>query len=143
MKTAIGPAWLRVFGPLIAAGLLAAGAHAQKLTMPSSKVAPAAQIQLNLDKDSNGNTTVELTAKNLAQPKSLQPPMSVYVVWVQAQGQTPQPKGMLSVNQDLDGELKFITPLTTFVLFITAESDGQVEVPSSTEITRASVARAQ
>ncbi|HUX68657.1 MAG TPA: hypothetical protein VMV31_14315 [Terriglobales bacterium] len=143
MRTANQHAWFRAYGLLVAAGLLAAGAQAQKLTMPTSKIAPAATIQLNLDKDSNGNTTVELDAKNLAQPKSLQPAMSIYLVWVQAPGQAPQAKGMLAVNQDLDGELKFITPLSTFVLFITAERDGQVEVPSSTEITRAAVARAQ
>jgi len=131
------------FGLLVAAALLATGAQAQKLVMPTSKVAPAAKIQLNLDKDSNGNTIVDLDAKNLAQPNSLQPPKSVYVVWIQASGQRPVSKGMLTVNEDLEGELKFTTPLRTFVLIITAEDNGQVESPTGTEITRAAIARAQ
>ncbi len=122
-----------VAGPLTAA--------AQHLVMAPSTVIPSAEIKLDLGKDQNGNTTVDLKAKHLAQPANLTPPKSVYVVWVQSDDQTPERKGQLVVNKDLSGELKFVTPDQHFQLFITAEDNANAASPQGTEVIRGSVAR--
>ncbi|HXR96464.1 MAG TPA: hypothetical protein VN709_01345 [Terriglobales bacterium] len=117
------------------------GCGAQHLVMAPSNVIPAAQIKLDLGKDANGNTTVDLKAQHLAQPANLNPPKSVYVVWVQSDDQTPERKGQLTVNKDLNGELKFVTPDQHFQLFITAEDNANTVSPAGTEVIRGSVAR--
>lgn len=116
-------------------------AAAQHLVMAPSTVIPSAEIKLDLGKDKNGNTTVDLKAQHLAQPANLTPPKSVYVVWVQSDDQAPERKGQLVVNKDLSGELKFITPDQHFQLFITAEDNANAASPQGTEVIRGSVAR--
>jgi len=127
------------------AGVMAftAAAPAQDLVMAPSHVLPAASIHLNLGTDHNGNTTVDLKAQHMAQPSSLNPPQDVYVVWVQRPNQRPQRKGQLKIDNDLNGELKFITSERRFEVFITAESDPNVAEPSGTEVARSAVARKQ
>jgi hypothetical protein len=122
----------------VAAPLTAAAQH---LIMAPSTVIPSAEIKLDLGKDKNGNTTVDLKAQHLAQPANLTPPKSVYVVWVQSGDQPPERKGQLVVNKDLSGELKFITPDQHFQLFITAEDNANAASPQGTEVIRGSVAR--
>jgi len=127
------------------AGVMAftAAAPAQDLVMAPSPVLPAVSIHLNLGTDHNGNTTVDLKAQHMAQPSSLSPPATVYVVWVQRDNQRPQPKGQLKIDDNLNGELKFVTPETRFQVFITAEDHANVLLPSGTEVVRSAVARKQ
>lgn len=129
--------WL---APALALGLLGGG---QQLVMAPSHVVPAARISLNLGKDANGNTTVDLKAQHLAQPASLQPSEAIYMVWVEPAGQPAQRKGMLLPNKDLNAELKFITPEQHFELFITAEHSDEPSSPSGVEVVRGSIARGQ
>jgi|GEM_PF-572898 len=117
--------------------------RAQHLVMPSSAVVPAAHIELDLGTDANQNTTVDLKATHLAQPSSLSPAAQIYMVWVQPVGGAPERKGMLKPDASLNAEVQFITPVTHFELFITAESGTGAGSPTGTELVRASVARAK
>jgi hypothetical protein len=132
---------LAVLVSLATLALMATAASAQNLVMAPSKVLPAAVIHVALGTDNNGNTTVDLKAEHLAKPSSLNPPASVYVVWVQRDEQRPQLKGQLQVDDDLNAELKFVTPETRFQIIITAQQDASTPTPSGTEVARSSVAR--
>lgn len=129
-----------IVGAAAAVMLMSSVLAAQNLVMAPSKLLPAAVIHLNLGTDNNGNTTVDLKAQHLAQPGSLNPPKSVYVVWVQRDDQRPQRKGQLTVDNNLNGELKFVTPERSFQVIITAE-DTENPTALGTEVARSAVAR--
>jgi hypothetical protein len=92
---------------------------------------PAAQARVKFAKTDNGNISIYLMVKYMAEPHKLQPPASVYVAWVRAdQDSTPQNVGAIKVNGHRNGDLKTDTPLQVFELFVTAENDGQVQTPT-------------
>lgn len=100
-------------------------------TMNVSPDIPAAQGKVKFGKTDNGNTTIDLVVKYLAEPQKLAPPAAIYVVWVNA-GQDAQPQniGSLKVDAKRKGTLKTITPMHTFKLFVTAEANGEVQAPT-------------
>jgi hypothetical protein len=82
---------------------------------------------------------MELKVEHLAPPSNLQPAKQVYVVWVQAPGQQPENKGVLKVNENLEGSIKMITPYKSFDVFVTAEDTPSVTQPSTMEMLRGSI----
>jgi hypothetical protein len=99
-------------------------------TLNASSTIPAAQGTVKLDKTKNGNTSIDVLVKHLAEPQKLTPPANAYVVWVSgSKDAAPQNVGALAVDKDLSGELQTTTPLSSFDLFITAEQSGQVQQP--------------
>ncbi|MGH9394226.1 MAG: hypothetical protein ACRD1E_08660, partial [Terriglobales bacterium] len=143
IRTTMGKTWLAAAVVAVAMAAMAAGARAQHLVMPASTVVPAAHIELELGRDGNGNTTVDLKADHLAQPSGMTPSAQTYMVWVQAAAGTPERKGMLQPDNDLNAELNFVTPAQHFELFITAEPGPQAAAPTGAELVRAAVARSK
>jgi hypothetical protein len=71
----------------------------------------------------------------LADPAKLQPAASIYVVWVSPDKDSPaQNLGALKVDDHRKGTLRTTTPLHSFRLFVTAEADGQVQMPTGTNL---------
>jgi len=96
---------------------------------------PAAQGKVKFKKTNAGNIEIKLTLKYLADPQKLQPPAAVYAVWVRKdQDSAAQNIGALKVEKDRKGTLKSVTPLHAFQLFITAEAQGQVQLPTGTRL---------
>jgi hypothetical protein len=127
----------KIFGViiLIAASLtMASAAHKYKLN-PSS-IVPAAAGEIDVDKDRNGNTALDLKVKHLAKPDNLTPPQTAYVVWIQSQGGNPENQGQLKVNDKLEGEFKTVTPYKSFQIFITGETNPNATTPSGPEVLR-------
>jgi len=92
---------------------------------------PAAQAKVKFGKSDNGNTTINLEVKYLAEPEKLQPRAATYVVWVsEDKDAPPQNVGALMVDKHRKATLRTVTPLHTFRLFVTAEADGQVQMPT-------------
>lgn len=103
--------------------------------MNSSPSVPAAQGQVKFKNAANDNTGIDLEVKHLADPQKLTPPAQNYVVWTRrAKDAEPQNIGALSVDKNLTGTLKTVTPLHSFELFVTAEGSGQVQAPTSTPL---------
>src|SRR6266571_4777231 len=100
---------------------------------------PAATGRAELTTDRNGNTVVDLKVKHLAKPENLTPAKTVYVVWFQPRGGPAENRGALRVNEDLAGEYKGPTPYKSFDIFITAEDNPSVTVPTGTEVLRQTV----
>jgi hypothetical protein len=103
----------------------------EKTAIGISSTVPAAEAGLKTSQDSNGNTVVDLKVKHLAPPQNLQPPMSMYVAWVQ----TPDGKvfnaGRLTLNNNLEGEVRITTPYPQFRVVISAENDPLASGPSA------------
>jgi hypothetical protein len=121
--------------------LLVAAAYGREDRFTNTGVAPAAEGHVTTDNDRNGNTSVEVHVKHMANPQSLTPAKQGYLVWVQPRGKDPELLGSLRVNEDLEGSLKATTPLKQFDIFITAEDNLKPETPSSIVILRGTVER--
>ncbi len=101
------------------------------IKMQVSPDVPAAQGKVKYDKSDNGNISIQLEVRYLAEPQKLQPTASVYVVWVSADKDSPaQNIGALIVDNQRKGILKSTTPLQSFELFVTAETNGQIQAPT-------------
>jgi hypothetical protein len=104
-------------------------------TMNVSPDIPAAQGKVKFGKADNGNTSIYLMVKYLADPQKLQPPAANYVAWVsQDQNSPAQNVGALMVNHHRKGTLKTVTPFHTFQFYVTAEANGQVQTPAGTRL---------
>jgi hypothetical protein len=120
---------------LVAASLTVASAS-HKYKLNPSTIVPAATGEIDVDKDRNGNTALDLKVKHLAKPENLTPPQTAYVVWIQSQGGNPENQGQLKVNDNLEGEFKAVTPYKSFQIFITGETNPNATTPSGPEVLR-------
>ena len=71
-----------------------------------------------------------IRVEHLAKPTMLTPPSTMYVVWFQQPGSDPENEGQLKVGDDLRGQLRTTTPLHSFDIFVTAETDPTTRTPS-------------
>jgi hypothetical protein len=130
----------RIFLSIIAGLLLlTAGASAKKYPLTADKSVPAAQGQVDVGRDKNGNTKVELKVEHLAPPENLTPPKAAYIVWFQERGGEAVNQGSLKPGKNLKGNFKTVTQLKSFDVIVTAESDTAVKTPSGPEIMRATI----
>jgi hypothetical protein len=125
----------------IAIGLLTftTVASAKKFPLTADKSVPAARGNVDVGRDKNGNTKVEIEVEHLATPENLTPPKTVYIVWFQERGADAQNQGALKPNKKLKANFKSITPMKAFDVIVSAESDPNAKTPSGLEVLRASV----
>jgi hypothetical protein len=125
----------------IAVGLLGltSVATGKKYPLAADPSVPAARGQVDVGRDKNGNTRVEIEVEHLALPENLTPPRTAYVVWFQERGSEPLNQGTLKPNKKLKATFKSVTPLKSFEVFITAESDPTAKAAAGSEVLRASV----
>lgn len=124
---------------VLASAMTLSIAYGKKFPLTASAAVPGARGQVEANKDKNGNTEVKLEAEHLAEPDRLSPPKTAYVIWFQETGGEPAMQGQLRVNSKLKGSFKTTTPLKTFAVFVTAESDPNSKTPAGTEVLRATV----
>ena len=126
---------------LVLAGLtvLTTIGSAKKFPLTAAASVPAARGQVDVGRDKNGNTRVELKVEHLAAPENLTPPQAAYVVWFQERGSEPLNQGLLKPGGDLKATFQSVTPLKMFDVLITAESDPNTKSPGGSEVMRASV----
>jgi hypothetical protein len=117
-----------VSGIFLSVGLLGCAA---KTPIPSSSVVPAATGITIVTTDANNNTKIELKVEHLAHPQNLEPPKSVYVVWVVTSENHKFNLGQLKLDNNLNGEITGITPFKAFRLIVTAEDFATVTQPST------------
>jgi len=111
------------------------GIFSHATAMNVSPDIPAAQGMVKFSKTNDGNISINLSVKYLADPQKLQPPAAIYVVWVgKDKDSKPQNIGALKVEKDREGTIKSVTPLHAFQLFVTAEGNGQVQEPVGTKL---------
>jgi hypothetical protein len=134
---------MRKFCSIVTIGIMSAALihAAKKFPFTASSIVPAAKGSVEVGKDRNGNTEVELKVEHLANPTSLSPSQANYIVWLQEKGSGPENQGELKVNGKLQGSFRTVTPRKNFELFVTGENDGTVKMPSGPEVLRTSVSR--
>lgn len=110
------------------------GSKSVRIPLDPNHTVPAAGGSVLAQQTHNGNTRIDLTVHNLAQPVELTPSATHYVVWVQANGYPPEDVGTLKVNNSLHGKLKADTPFKDFTIFITAEQSTQPRSPSGERV---------
>lgn len=103
---------------------------------PVSTTVPAAVIVAKKKQDKHDNYVIELTAKNLADPRRLVPPKSNYSVWVVADNGSVNNIGQLTLKNAKKAELETVTPFNVRGIFITAEDSGSLNYPRGIEISR-------
>jgi phage major head subunit gpT-like protein len=131
MKTAI---------PVMA--LLAAWpfASAKDYQMTAAASVPAATGIVKVERaKENGNMKLDIKVDHLANPASLTPSASKYLVWSRPNGGDAFKQGAIGVDKNLRGELRLETVSRDFDVFITAEQSDSVTVPSSVEVLSAHV----
>ena len=116
------------------------GGGGHKVQMMAGTAVPGAQATITLKTSDNRNTELDIKAQNLAQPSSLTPAENVYVVWIEPPGQSAQNQGQLRVGQNENGELHTETAFKRFQVFITAEQNAQVQMPSGPKVLSADIA---
>ncbi|MBN1461705.1 MAG: hypothetical protein JXA57_19415 [Armatimonadetes bacterium] len=102
---------------------------AQKTGVGISYTVPAAEAEINTSQDSNGNTVVDLRVKHLSPPQNLSPARSMYVAWVETPDGRTFNAGRLKINDNLEGQVRVVTPYPRFRLIISAEDDPLVIEP--------------
>jgi hypothetical protein len=112
---------------------------AKKYPMTASSTVPAARGHVDIGKDKNGNTRVNMSVEHLANPQNLTPPAAVYVVWLQDKSGNPENQGQLKVDKNLKASFETVTPSKGFDLFVTGERDYSAKAPSGTEVLRAAI----
>lgn len=106
---------------------------------PVSNTVPAATISAKKKTDSNKNATLEITARNLASPKRLNPPGNNYSVWIVTKGSGIKNVGQLIIRNVKKSTFKTVTPFDFNEVFITVENQGDLRYPTGTEISRTKI----
>jgi hypothetical protein len=120
---------IAIYAGLIFFGLTCiAGASDVRLTADAS--IPAALGKAHLSKEKNGNLKLKVEVHHLAKPGALTPSRQNYVVWTQARGKEAENRGVLKVNDKLEGTFEDTVSNQDFEVFITAEDNDKIEVPS-------------
>ena len=114
----------------VAAAILIGGGCAKRVQFDSLPLAQSgsatARIQLTYDR----NNTLEIKLSEVPVPAEVKPNYNRYVLWVA----TPDRQhvinaGQLRVTENSKAEIRTLTPLRHFILFITAETSGDVFTP--------------
>lgn len=80
---------------------------------------------------SDERVSIDLAVRRLEEPSKLSPPGHAYVAWVRrAPEYPPQNVGALSVDEQLNGQLRTATDLRRFEFFVTAEAASDVDKPA-------------
>lgn len=107
----------------------------RKVAFTSSTVVPGADGSVKVKKDDNGNHAIDIVIRNLADPQRLALPQNTYVVWMESDnglknlGQLKSETGLLSKARK--AEMETVTPYKPTRIYITAESDGNVQTPGN------------
>ena len=104
------------------------GGCSQKIAFKKSRMVPAAELNVKINQDKNGNYTIDLNVNNLALPKDLTPAKNTYVVWI-VSSKGSFNVGQLLIDKNLKGNLSAITPYKPSSIIITAEEDPEATYP--------------
>lgn len=113
---------------------LAVSACSQTVKVRSSSVAPAAQAEVSVRKDSHGNAMIELEVEHLAAASQLTPPRALYVVWAASVDGRVSNLGGLKVSKSLSADLLTLAPYPEFTIFVTAEDSAHMTYPTGIRV---------
>jgi len=99
-----------------------------QVVFQTSKITPAAEGKVKVKELKNGNYSVEVIVKNLAESDRLKPSRNYYVVWNQGKEGTYN-LGLIDLNKDMEGFLETETTYSPKRILISAEDDDKATKP--------------
>jgi hypothetical protein len=89
-----------------------------------------------MKRDKNNNYAINVSVKNLATPDRLPEPKTLYVLWIETEGNGIKNLGQLNTSNSLlssglSASLKTITAFKPVRFFITGENDASVTQPGN------------
>ena len=114
----------------VVTGMLVCAGCAKQVNFSALPMARGGAATVKVDLTYDRNNTLEVKLSNVPDPSALKPEYTRYVLWAA----TPDRQqviniGQLRVNENRTAQITTLTPLRSFVLFITAESTGDVHTP--------------
>jgi len=114
----------------LAAAILAGAGCARRIRFDSLPVARGGEATVRVEVTFDRNNTLLVELSNVPDPSALNSAYTRYVLWVA----TPDRRsvvnaGQIRVNESRSAQMQTLTPLREFVLFITAETRGDVTLP--------------
>ena len=114
----------------LAVGVLFAAGCAKRVRFNSLPLARAGTATARIELTYDRNNILEVKLSKVPNPSALNDKFTRYVLWVA----TPDRQhvtnvGQLRVDEKNRADMKTLTPLRRFILFITAESSGDVMTP--------------
>lgn len=114
---------------------------ARKMTFQTSSVVPAAEGRVKVKKDKNKNYNIDLSTIRLADPSRLNPPKSIYIVWMDTEKNGTKKVGQLKTSSSLlsktmKSSLKTTMPYNPTSFFISAEDNPDIYSPSGQIVLR-------
>lgn len=108
----------------------------QKTTFLTSTVVPAAEGSIHLKKDKNKNYVITVKMVNLAEVERLQPPKKAYVLWMENEEGRAKNLGQINsthelISKRLKATFETVSPFKPTKIYITAEDESNVNIPSS------------
>jgi hypothetical protein len=116
--------------------LLSFSSCSNKIPFQISKVVPAAKGAVKVKQGKNDNYVIQIDLTDLAEPDRLQPPRSMYVVWMITENNTTKNIGQIKTSSNflsskLRSSFETISPLKPTKIFITAEDNATISYPMS------------
>lgn len=115
----------------IAALSLAACGGPRVYTLRGTQRDPGSDARIQVEQFDGGNYFFTLTATNVTPPDRIGDGNTVYLVWVRGENGQSQMVSRLAYDVDQrTGTARVTTPLRSFTILVTAESDIEVSSPS-------------
>jgi hypothetical protein len=109
---------------------------AVKAPFLNSSTVPAAEGKVKMKTDRNKNFVISIEIFNLALPNRLDPPKNTYVVWMDDGNNNIKNMGQIKssapfMSKAMKASFKNISSFRPVKIFITAEYEANVQIPSS------------
>ncbi len=102
----------------------------KKIRFTPSPLARAGEASARIDLTYNRNNTIEVELSKVPDPATLKDTFTRYVLWVATPDrQRVVNAGQLRVDENNTADITTLTPLRSFILFITAETRGDAATP--------------
>jgi hypothetical protein len=97
---------------------------------------PAAEGSIQLKRDKNKNYVITVKMFNLAEVERLQPPKKAYVLWMENEEGRAKNLGQINsthemISHKLKAKLLTVSPFKPTKIYVTAEDEANVNMPSS------------
>ncbi len=109
---------------------------AKKINFQSSSLVPAARGEVKVKKDNNNNYGIHISLNKLAEPNRLQPPKTMYVVWMETADNVTKNIGQINsstgfLSSKLKASFETVSATKPTKIFLTAEDDAGIQYPGT------------
>lgn len=124
------PRCTKILRLALAGAILLTAACTRQIRFAALPPARGGEASVRVELTYDRNNTLRIQLSNVPDPSAINPTYTRYVLWVATPDrQTVVNAGQIRVDENRRAEMQTLTPLRDFVLFITAETRGDVTSP--------------